>query len=166
MFVVGCYTGLRFSDFSQIRPEHIFEDRIRIKTIKTDEWVTIPLHNIVKSIMAKYHNNLNSLPKSCQNQTMNKHLKLIGKLAGIKEDVLKIRNKGNQRIEEVIPKHNLITTHTARRSFATNAFKMKVPTRVIMKITGHRTEQAFNSYIKITQDENADLVLGIWNQSA
>lgn len=166
LFIVGCYTGLRFSDFSQIRPEHIFEDRIRIKTLKTNEWVTIPLHRTVKTIMSKYHKNFNSLPKSCQNQTMNKHLKFIGKLAGINESILKIRNKGKERVEEVFPKHNLITTHTARRSFATNSFKMGIPSRVIMKITGHRTEQAFNSYIKVTQDENAEMMLKYWNQSA
>ncbi len=166
LFIVGCYTGLRFSDFTQIKPEHIFEDRIRIKTLKTNEWVTIPLHPVVKSVMSKYSHNANSLPKSCQNQTMNKHLKEIGRLAGIDESILKIRNRGKERIEEVFPKYRLITTHPARRSFATNAFKMKVPSRVIMKITGHRTEQAFNSYIKITQDENADLMLDLWNKSA
>lgn len=164
LFIFGCYTGLRFSDFSQVKPEHIMGDMLRIKTIKTDEWVTIPLLEEVKVVMEKYKDQPNSLPKSCTNQTMNRYLKELGKLAEINDKVLKIRNKGKERVEESFFKWQLICTHTARRSFATNMFKRNVPSRVIMKITGHRTEKAFSSYIKISQDENADLMLKLLNQ--
>lgn len=159
LFIFGCYTGLRYSDFSQVKPEHIQGEIIRIKTQKTNEWVSIPLMNPVKVIMGKYRNNPNSLPKSCTNQTMNKYIKEIGQLAEISDSQLKIRNKGKQRVEETFEKYELICTHTARRSFATNMFKRGIPARVIMKITGHRTERAFSSYIKISQDENAELML-------
>ena len=166
LFVFGCYTGLRFSDFSQVKSEHIVDNKLRIKTIKTDEWVTIPLLNEVKDIMEKYKESPNSLPKSCVNQTMNRYLKELGELAKIEDKVLKIRNKGKERVEETFYKWQLICTHTARRSFATNMFKRGVPTRVIMKITGHRTEKAFSSYIKISQEENADLMLEYLGKSA
>lgn len=166
LFIVGCYTGLRFSDFSELKKEHIVGDTFKIQTIKTNEPVTIPLMDIVKKIMKKYKDNPNSLPKSCVNQTMNKHLKEIGKLAKINGNFLKVRTKGKQRIEQTFEKHELITTHTARRSFATNMFKRGVPSRVIMKITGHRTEKAFSSYIKVSQDENAEIFLGYLEQSA
>lgn len=165
LFVFGCYTGLRFSDFSQVKPEHITGEILKIKTLKTDEWVSIPLMKQVKDIMYKYRDNPNSLPKSCTNQTMNRYLKEIGEMAGINERILKIRNKGKERTEESLLKYELIVTHTARRSFATNMFKQGVPARVIMKITGHRTEKAFNSYIKISEDENAELMLKYLNKS-
>ena len=42
-------------------------------------------------------------------------------------------------------------------------FKKGVPSRVIMAITGHKTERAFSSYIKITNDENAQLMLRYLN---
>jgi integrase len=166
LFVFGCYTGLRFSDFSQVKPEYIVDNKLRIKTIKTDEWVTIPLLEQVQNIMEKYKDNANSLPKSCVNQTMNRHLKEIGELAKINDSELKIRNKGKERVEESYHKWQLICTHTARRSFATNMFKRGVPSRVIMKITGHRTEKAFSSYIKISQEENAELMLKYLDKSA
>jgi integrase len=159
LFIVGCYTGLRFSDFSQVKKENIIDGRfLKLKTIKTDEWVTIPLVDKVSVIMDKYKWRPNSLPKSFDNQVMNRHLKDIGELAGIKEDFLKIRSKGKDRFEETFKRYELITTHTARRSFATNMFKKGIPSRVIMKITGHRTEKAFSSYIKISEDENAELM--------
>ena len=166
LFIFGCYTGMRYSDFSQVKPEHIQGEIIRIKTQKTDEWVSIPLLPAVKNIMEKYKSRPNSLPKSCANQTMNRHIKEIGELAKINDSELKIRNKGKERIETIFNKYELICTHTARRSFATNMFKRGIPARVIMKITGHRTEKAFNSYIKITQDENAELMLKFLRESA
>lgn len=159
LFIVGCYTGLRFSDFSELKKEHIVGNTFKVKTVKTNEWVTIPLMDVVRSIMEKYKDNANSLPKSCVNQTMNKHLKEIGRRAKIDGTFLKVRTKGRERHEKSYKKYELITTHTARRSFATNMFKLGVPSRVIMKITGHRTERAFSSYIKVSQDENAELML-------
>jgi len=166
LFIVGCYTGLRFSDFSELKKEHIVGNTFKVKTIKTNEWVTIPLMPFVKDIMEKYKDNANSLPKSCVNQTMNKHLKEIGRRAKIYDSFLKVRTKGRERIEQTFSKYELITTHTARRSFATNMFKRGIPSRVIMKITGHRTERAFSTYIKVSQDENAEIMLRYLEQSA
>jgi len=120
----------------------------------------------VREIMDKYKDNPNNLPKSVSNQTMNRNLKVLGDLAKINDKILKIRNKGKERIEENLLKYEMICTHTARRSFATNMFKRGVPTRVIMNITGHRTEKAFNSYIKISQDENAELLKEYFSKSA
>ncbi|MFV0531753.1 MAG: tyrosine-type recombinase/integrase [Flavobacteriales bacterium] len=165
LFIVGCYTGLRFSDFTQIKSEHIMGDNLRIKTLKTDHWVTIPLLDPVKNIIEKYKNTTERMPKAIGNQTMNKYLKDIGKRAKINDDVLKIRNQGRNRIEQVYKKYELISTHTARRSFATNMFKRGVPSRVIMQITGHKTERAFSTYIKISQEENAALLLKYLNES-
>jgi integrase len=55
-------------------------------------------------------------------------------------------------------KAELVTTHTARRSFATNLYRAGVPTRTIMAITGHQTEQAFRLYIRLNADEHADIL--------
>lgn len=47
---------------------------------------------------------------------------------------------------------------TARRSFATNAYKAGVPTIAIMKITGHRLESTFLKYIRVSAKENAEIL--------
>lgn len=154
-FIVGCYTGLRFSDLSRINKENIKENCIKIKTQKTNQWVSIPILKPVNDILKKY----NGFPFISQRETMNKYLKKVGYMAGINEQVIKVRSKGKTRIEQAFSKYQLITTHTARRSFATNMFKRGVPPKIIMKITGHQTEKSFNSYIKINNDENAELLL-------
>lgn len=158
-FIIGCYTGLRFSDISKINKQHICNNTIKIKTQKTDQWITIPLLEPVRNIMTSYRLSSNGFPNVCCNDTTNKYLKQIGELAGLDDVVVKTRSKGTTRVEQRLPKYQLITTHTARRSFATNLFKKGVPSRVIMLITGHKTEKSFNSYIKINSDENAELLL-------
>ena len=71
-----------------------------------------------------------------------------------------IRNKSRTCSNFLLDvKYKLLTTHCARRSFATNMFKAGVPTISIMKVTGHRTEKAFLRYIKITPDEHAKILM-------
>ena len=55
-------------------------------------------------------------------------------------------------------KHELVSTHTARRSFATNAYKAKVPMLSIMKITGHKKTETFQKYISLSNEEHAELM--------
>jgi integrase len=158
LFIIGCYTGLRFSDLKQLKDENLTDNRtrIRIRTEKTGELVIIPLHPFVKAILRK-HNGIP--PEALTNQKMNDYLKEIGEWAGIDETVVLHFTKGGQRVTETYKKYQLITTHTARRSFATNAYLQDVPTISIMKITGHRTEKSFMKYIKISQEDNANKLI-------
>lgn len=164
LFIVGCYTGLRFSDFSQIKSENIQDGFISIRTQKTDEPVMIPIHWTVKEIMDKYRNDYdNCLPPANSNQKMNEYLKEIAQLAGLKEKILTTINKGGKRLSTSVRKFELITTHTARRSFATNIYLQGFPSISLMKITGHKTEKAFLTYIKISPEENANKLREFWN---
>ncbi|MEM5565714.1 site-specific integrase [Psychroserpens sp. AS72] len=158
LFLIGCYTGLRFSDFTQIKPENIISNNtiIEVRTQKTSDRVSIPLHRTVRAILKKYDN---ELPKAYTNQTMNDYLKEIVSLAGIKELVETTITRGGKIEKNVLPKYKLISTHTARRSFATNLYLAEVPSISIMKITGHKTEKSFLQYIRVSQKENADKLL-------
>ena len=69
------------------------------------------------------------------------------------------------RIEKTYLKHEIISTHAARRSFCTNAFKDGIPTLHIMSISGHRTEKAFLKYIKVDGEEHAKKVLQMWQRN-
>ncbi|MBL7882584.1 MAG: tyrosine-type recombinase/integrase [Bacteroidia bacterium] len=158
LFIIACYTGLRFSDLVQLRNENINKEGslVRIRTQKTGELVIIPLKSHVKHILAKHEG---IPPQAISNQKMNDYLKELGQLAEIKEAVLISFTKGGEQQNVVFEKWQLITTHTARRSFATNAYLQNVPTISIMKITGHRTEKSFLKYIKISQEDNANKLI-------
>ncbi len=153
LFLIGCYTGLRFSDFIQIKPQNVSDNYLQIRTQKIGERVVIPLNSVVKNILAKYNN---TLPKAYANQVMNRYLKELGEKAEIDQKIEISITKGGEIRKSAQLKYNLITTHTARRSFATNLYLADVPAISIMKMTGHRTERSFLKYIRVTQEQNAD----------
>jgi integrase len=148
LFIVGAWTGLRFSDWSSVTAQDIAENRIRIATTqKTKEAVTIPVHNCVRAILAKYGN---ALPPIVSNQKTNDYLKEVAAMVPSLRAVMHGKPKAEQ-----------VATHTARRSFASNAFRGDgytgpVPVSTIMAITGHRTEKAFRTYICLDADEHAN----------
>ncbi len=165
LFLVGCWTGLRFSDFSKIQAKHFKNGFIEIKTQKTGRNVVIPIHPTVEEIINKYQGlTENSLPPAISNQKMNQFLKGLGKLAGICALVPKGETKAGITIEKNVPKYTMISTHCARRSFSTNAYNLKVPALSIMAITGHKTESNFLRYIKVTPQEHAIELRNMWQR--
>ena len=158
LFLIGAYTGLRFSDYSELRPENITHNGriLTRKTLKTSARVSIPLNPNVLAILTKYGG---VPPRTITNQRMNKYLKELMQLAGFTERIEVGRTRGGTKETHYLEKWELISTHTARRSFATNAFLGGVPTVNIMKCTGHKSEVVFMKYIKITSEQNALLLL-------
>lgn len=153
LFLIGCYTGLRVSDFSRLRDAHIGKF-ITIKTQKTGTPVVIPIHPVVREIIDSGFD----LSDTVSDQKLNAHIKDLCRMAGIDEEVLVNKNVGGHNTEIVLPKYQLVSSHTARRSFATNAYKAGVPTIAIMKITGHRLESTFLKYIRVSAEENAEIL--------
>lgn len=158
LFVIACFTGLRFSDFSQLKPENLINENkvLRVRTQKTGEVVMIPVNRHVRQILEKYNW---VPPQSYSNQKMNDYLKDLGKVGELNQEIIISATSGGIRKTEKYYKWELITTHTARRSFATNAYLQNVPTISIMKITGHKTEKSFLKYIKISQEDNANKLI-------
>jgi integrase len=159
LFIVGSWTGLRFSDLIQVSPEKIIDDLIYITQQKTKGKVVIPTHWTVKKILEKYSG---ELPRKISNQKMNDYIKEVCEMAEINEEIHKTTNRGGLKVSKKYKKWELVSTHTARRSFATNLYKQGFPAISIMKITGHTTEKAFLKYIKVTPDEHAKLLQMHW----
>ncbi|KAB7731081.1 tyrosine-type recombinase/integrase [Rudanella paleaurantiibacter] len=159
LFVVGCYTGLRFSDLTNLRPEYIKDGLIRIEQQKTADKVVIPCHEVVTQMLEKYNG---ILPRSISNQKMNDYLKEVCQLSGINTIESKAQTKGGKRVIKSVEKWQLVSTHTARRSFATNMYLLGIPALTIMQITGHRTEKAFMKYIKLDREQHAKVMALHW----
>jgi len=159
LFVLACLTGLRFSDFSTLRPEDLQHDMLYKKQEKSDHWVIIPLRYEAKLIFTKQFKD--KIPQ-LTNPEFNRHIKTIGKLAGITRLIRFSHKQGNQNIVETRPKYDWITSHTARRSFCTNEFLAGTPVELIMKISGHKRTKDFYKYIRITPEEAANKIKELW----
>ena len=155
-FLIGAFTALRVSDFTRIEELNIKDNIIRIRTDKNDYPVVIPVHWVVREILDRGFN----LAEKISDQKINKQIKVLCRYTGIKDPIVLTKFENGKRIDIVKDKCDWVTTHTARRSGATNMFKAGIPSISIMKITGHKTEKSFLKYIKITQEENAQLLAG------
>jgi len=163
LFLVGCWTGLRFSDFSKIQLHNIQKEFIEIETQKTGAKVVIPIHNVVRRILEKYTHYPNSLPPAISNQKMNEYLKEIGgKIEMLKQGFTVSNTIKGSKVHRTYSKHELLVTHTARRTFATNQYLKGVPVYDIMKITGHKTEKAFLRYLKLDNRDAAMRLDAFW----
>lgn len=156
VFLIGCYTAQRFSDYSRITSGNIRileNGKMVIDLIqqKTGEKVIIPVRQELKVILERYNFNL---PKTHE-QKVNKYIKTIGKEAGITETVRVEESRGGMTVKKDLKKYELIVTHTARRSGCTNMYLAGIPVIDIMKISGHKTESEFLKYIKVSKEETA-----------
>jgi site-specific recombinase XerD len=157
LFIIGCWTGLRQSDLNHLDNAlfNVEAETITIVTEKTSEKVTIPMHTYIKELYAKYDG---KFPQMCYKSRFIEHLKELGRLAEINDEVIVKENRGGKITSTKHKKYELIKSHTARRSFATNLYLKGAPTVSIMKLTGHTTETNFMKYIKVTREENAQLM--------
>ncbi len=158
VFLFTCFTGLRYSDVFNLKTSDIKDNHIEITTVKTADSLIIELNNHSKSILEKYkevHFENNKVLPVITNQKMNEYLKELAELAEINEPVGETYYKGNQRIDEVTPKHALLGTHAGRRTFICNALSLGIPPQVVMKWTGHSDYKAMKPYIDIADNIKA-----------
>ena len=125
MFILGCLTALRYSDYSRLTSQNLINGYIVIRTKKTNVDVKVPAHDYVKEI-------------------------------GLNDLVTYSYTKGGRLITVTREKWELISSHTARRSAATNMYLTgRMKTLEIMKLTGHRTEQNFFRNNRLIGDDTA-----------
>ena len=158
IFVVGCLTGQRVSDYKRITLDMVQQLRdgneyIYLQQEKTRKWIYIPLDARVKAILKKYDG---KLPKMFD-QHINEKIKIVGRLLGWCEDAGISEYHGLLSAPSGKKFYECIKTHTARRSFATNAYKAGIALSSIMAITGHSSESMLRKYLKLDNKERAIL---------
>ncbi|MDR2084384.1 MAG: site-specific integrase [Bacteroidales bacterium] len=155
VFCFCCFTSLRYSDVSKLTKEDIKDNYLIIVTQKTTEGIKIDLNKYSRQILAKYKDD-DSLGKKAlpiiTNQNMNDYLKELGKIAGFNELIKKVYFINNERFEDVLPKHEIMSSHMGRRTFIVNSLTMGIPAEVVMKWTGHEDYEAMKPYIKIVDE--------------
>ena len=158
-FLLLAWTGSRFSDLSKVAKSDIKDGFITFRQQKTNAKVVIPLHPVVVEILEKYEYNL---PAEITNQKFNEYIKEVCKVAKLNSPETTTRTIGGNLKTETFEKWQLVTSHTGRRSFCTNMYKQGLPTLMIMSVSGHKTEKAFLKYIKVKQEEHAEMMKKAW----
>lgn len=159
-FLLLAWTGCRYSDLGKLTGEPIINKGFpcyKLIQQKTGNKVTIPILPEADNVLKKYNYNM---PKPMANQKFNEYLKVVAKMAGLCDTVeinhTELDETGDVgTVKRSYEKWQCVSAHTARRSFASNMYERDFPTLMIMAITGHKTEKAFLTYIKISADKHA-----------
>jgi integrase len=155
-FIIDCFTGLRISDIRLLGKQNILKDTIQIANEKTDTKVVIPKHPYVKAILKKW----NGLPVKVTDQEMNRSIKEVCELAGIKDPVLYSVTKGGQRKDFHFKKYEMVSNHSCRRSFITNLLNAGIPDNQVMQLAGIKKHSTLMRYKKTKPEETAKLLAG------
>ncbi|MEJ7821360.1 MAG: site-specific integrase [Chitinophagaceae bacterium] len=153
-FIISSMSSLRYSDVIDIKEENIKNDAIHIITKKTGEQVIIPLSPWIKNIFIKY--NYRFEKKIPCNQIFNKVIKEVCKIAGLNEQITITKTIGGVKKTIVYMKYELISSHSARRSFVSNCILAGIGIPQIQLITGHRSLKTLSLYVRINQVQNAE----------
>ncbi|MEK9603642.1 MAG: phage integrase SAM-like domain-containing protein [Flavobacteriaceae bacterium] len=153
--IIGFWIGQRVSDLLTLTPHQLRSAPngglyVDIHQQKTDKKVTVGVIDPLALEILRHR-----FPKKLLPQRFNKYLKIVLHKAGIDEMVTGFKfNAKTQRKElGIFPKYHVISSHDLRRSFATNFFG-KIPTPILMNMTGHTKESTFMGYIG--RDPNRD----------
>jgi integrase len=163
--ILSCYTGQRGKDLVTRIVKSNFKKKgnkflIEITQEKGNKKVVIPVLPKTQKIFEL------GLPYPISVQKLNKHIKVICEIAKIDTPTLGtlVDKETKRNVKKIRPKHKYISTHTGRRTFATIHYN-KIPTPIIMKVTGHKKESTFLEYINQNHDDHIDTFMNYYNEN-
>lgn len=170
--IIGSYTGQRASDLFRMNAKQIVnlngKDYINLSQQKTKTPVMIPIHDEVQKILDKRSGQFPPVFSENSDSCItffNRYLETIARLAGI--DRLEYGRKWNPDKKcyqfGKYPFYDLISSHVCRRTFATMYYG-KIPTAIIMAVTGHKTERKFLTYIGVDNSTLSEQMYTYWEQ--
>ena len=152
VFCFCAFTSLRYSDVYALRWADVHDGYIRVTTVKTSDDLVIELNDYSEEILGRYVDEAYPDDKVfpvLSNQKMNVRLKELCKLAGINRMVRVSEFQNGRRVDMLLPKWQLMSTHAGRRTFISNALMMGIPPNVVMRWTGHADYDSMKPYIAI-----------------
>ncbi|UGU14432.1 tyrosine-type recombinase/integrase [Sinomicrobium kalidii] len=147
LFLIGVYSGQRFSDYSVFEKEDVKGNMIIKVAEKTEHDSFIPLLPKLKALLEKYDWNIPVIHE----KTFNRKLRKICKMAEIDESIKETVYRGNKKEVIYWKKYETVGSHTARRTFITLSSERGMPDHIIMKVTGIKNPQTLIKYKKTSQ---------------
>lgn len=150
-FVFACMVGLRISDLRNLNPSNVNNGVLRQINQKTGIEVIVPLSAQALAIWERYSGRI-PLPTD---QVFNRNLKKLAERCPLLHvEVEQVQYRLNQQIRTTTPKYQLISAHTARRTFVTRALGMGISMPAVMRMSGHRSLKTLKKYLDVSGGED------------
>ena len=138
LFLLGCYSGLRWGDLSTLEQAEIKNGVLKKMMCKTNHEVVIPIKTLFwgkgMEIIEKYSSNIKRLSHATCNATANRMIKEIAKKAGVNKDV---------------------SFHWARKSCSSNLQLLGMSLAEVSTILGHCDTAVTSKHYSFSKDESA-----------
>lgn len=160
---ISCFLGQRISDFMKFTKNMIRKNGddlyIDFTQIKTGKKISLLLHFEVVSVLEKRDMNF---PEPLSEHNYNKKIKEVCKLAGLNEMTegsvqKKIKDGVWRNVKGTYEKWELVVSHIGRKSYCTN-FYSRMPTSLILEVSGHTAERTLLEYIGKKDNTNSQLI--------
>ena len=159
-YIAQCSTGVRFSDLNMVTMKNVKDGFLIIQPNKTkDKTIRIPLSPLLQRAFTK----LKDGPLDFSAQHYNRMLKELGRMLEFDGSTTMVRFKGGKRIEVIKPMHELLTSHTARRTFITVLLRAGHPQELVMKLSGHSDVRSFMKYVKMTDEDSTRAIVDVFH---
>lgn len=162
VFIFSCVTGMRFSDLEQLRSHQIKADFIAQTVTKTSTKIKIPLNKYSRAILEKYKDMPRPLP-IISNQKSNDALHELCEFAEFDDPTEIVREINNETVKTTYPKHELISMHSGRKTFATLSLKKGMSIQNVMKIGGWKDFKSFARYVNVSNEDAQEAMAGAWD---
>lgn len=153
MLLFCCFSGLRISDAINLSKKDCKDGYIHVVTKKTSHPLKIEVNRHTQAILDKRF----AIPSDTvfdlyRTSEVNRCIKAIAKACHIDTPCHVVHFIGSKRVEKIVPKWALLSSHTGRRTFVVNALRLGIPAEVIMRWTGHSSYEAMKPYVKIVDE--------------
>lgn len=165
LFLFGCFTGMKYSEIQKLTPNDVQGGKIKVYNYFTKQILSIPLNNYAQMILRRYEDRrrTNCFPQIA-NVYANKFVKEIAAIAKIDSETFFEIHKGKEVIRQSKPKYHLVTTDTARFTFAALSLKSGMRPEVLILILGQKNINSLMQYV-IDHNPVQDIeILNCWNK--
>lgn len=163
IFILSSYTGLRFVDIQNMRPEDVTENFLRLHIKKAKEMLDIPLLDVPKEIIRTHVERYGTL-KVPTNQYCNREIKNLFKAIGFEDKIRFVKYSGSTEITVEKNSHDYLTMHYGRVFFITNSLINGMNEEFIREITGHKDYKSFKKYVQFSREMVADSLHSAWQK--
>lgn len=149
LFIFMCFTGLRVSDVMRFDPKLIDGDTYIYSAEKTMSEGFVPIKGVVKAILEKY----DGKPPRMAEQYFNRQIKEVFKDLGLDRAIKIKRRQGRNEYYEIKPLHDVVSSHTGRKTFISLALSKGIPIQTVMSASGHQDYRSIKPYINLDRSE-------------
>jgi len=148
LFVFLATTGMRFSDSQLFNPSWVTEEQIlEFNQLKTGGKAYPPLYEASRRVLLKY----GGIPPQISNQKFNDYLKELFEELKLDRPISTTIVRNKVVFTQVCPLSEVISSHTARRTFITLCLNKGMPLQDVMKMSGHSDYKSMRPYIRVTR---------------